>query len=230
MGGYENSHLSFNNGGDSFNYSGGTVGASISYITGGGFFIDGLFKADLLNLSINTPTLSGNPNDSGFPGSSISVDTYGGIGNIGYRFDTGSYFFEPIGTLTYSQTQVGSINAWNTLGANLGFGNGSDFRGALGGRIGIDAGNWIGGHVLEASLTGRVWDQFNGNNNSLDIVNAGPTVTLNDKFEGVFGEVKGGLTLTPAGGAGWSVFANAGVKFNDQFTTVTAKGGVAYAW
>ena len=53
---------------------------------------------------------------------------------------------------------------------------------------------------------------------------------MNDKFQGAFGEVKGGVTLIPAAGAGWSAFVNAGVKFNEQFTTVTAKGGVSYAW
>ena len=31
-------------------------------------------------------------------------------------------------------------------------------------------------------------------------------------------------------GVGWSGFVNAGVKFNNDFTTTTAKGGVRYQW
>jgi hypothetical protein len=30
--------------------------------------------------------------------------------------------------------------------------------------------------------------------------------------------------------AGWSAFAKAGAKFNKQFITTTAKGGVRYTW
>jgi hypothetical protein len=228
MGGYVESHLNFNSGGTSFVYTGGTVGGSVSYIANG-FFIDGLAKADLLRLQINTPWLVSSPDSVNFAGTSVGMNTVGGIGNIGYRFDTGGYFFEPIGTLTYSVTHIDSFNAEQVLGANINFGNGESLRGALGGRVGLELPSVIPGHSMEAWIMGRVWDEFLGNNNSVDIQNAGPDAILVDNFQKVFGEVKGGVTLvTPV--AGWSGFVDAGVKFNDQFNTVTAKGGINYQW
>lgn len=227
MGGYVESHLNFNNGGDSFVYTGGTIGGSASYISNG-VFIDGLVKADLLRLSLNTPSLLGS--SSSMPwGPSVDMNTVGGIGNIGYRFQAGPYFLEPIGTMTYSQSHIDTVDAWQALGANVNFGNGESFRGAVGGRVGMEVPTIIPGHVVEAWIMGRVWDEFLGNNNTVDIVNGGPDAILIDNFQKVFGEVKGGFTVVTLA-SGWSGFANVGVKFNDQFTTVTAKGGVNYQW
>jgi hypothetical protein len=93
----------------------------------------------------------------------------------------------------------------------------------------VDLPGILPGHTMEAWILGRVWDEFLGNANSIDIQNAGPDAILPDNFQKVFGEVKGGVTLiTPI--AGWSGFVDAGVKFNEQFNTVTAKGGLNYQW
>jgi hypothetical protein len=54
-------------------------------------------------------------------------------------------------------------------------------------------------------------------------------IGLSDSFTQPFGEVAMDLDwLNKA--AGWSAFAKAGAKFNKQFITTTAKGGVRYTW
>jgi hypothetical protein len=182
-----------------------------------------LAKADILNMQLNTAL--GGLNGTGGP--SVGLDTVGGIGEAGYRFSFGQTFLEPIGTLTYAQTHIDGVNALNQWGANVNFGDGEDFRGAAGSRLGVTLPGVFGGRVLEAWILGRVWDEFLSNGNVVDLLNGGPEVTVNDNIGNVYGEVKGGLTLVSLG-RGWSGFADAGVKFNNQFDTVTAKGGVNY--
>ena len=222
LGGYLQSHLNFNHSGDSFVYTGGTVGATVTYLRGG-FFVDGLVKADLLNLQINSSL--GSLNGGIRP--SVGLDTVGGIGEFGYRFGFGPGFFEPIGVLTYSQTHTDTLNALNEWGANVNFGNGEDFRGAAGGRLGVTLPSVFGGHVVEAWILGRVWDEFLNNGNVVDLLNQGPDAYVFDNIGHVYGEAKGGITLVSIG-RGWSGFVDGGVKFNSQWNTITAKGGVNY--
>ncbi len=80
---------------------------------------------------------------------------------------------------------------------------------------------------LEASLTGRVWNEFDGDNRAAIVTRA--DVLRHDKFDGAYGEVVGLLNVFNAG-SGWSGFANLGVKFNGDFTTTTAKAGLRYVW
>ena len=223
MGGFIESHVNFNHGGSSFKYTGGTVGGSVSYMNNG-FFADVLVKADFLRLSWNVPLLMG---FGGLP--AVDATTVGVLGNLGYRFDFGPMFFEPIGTLAFSSTRIGDITSV-PLAATIQFANADSFRGAIGARVGTQVSGWQN-HRVDASITGRVWDEFSNDNPKVTLVNLGPTVTLEDSFlkKGTFGEVKGGLDVISMG-AGWGGFVNAGVKFNDKFTTVTAKGGLTYSW
>ena len=236
MGGYLNSKVRFNEGGTTFKYTGGTVGFSGSYLSGGyqgagGWFADGLVKADFLRLSIDMPSVAANGGDFGH----VDVTTWGVIGNLGYRFNFGSTsfgsaFLEPIGTLTYAQTNIDDINN-GLLGTNIHFGKGDSFRGAIGARLGTQLPNWWAGHISEAWILGRVWDEFAGDNNTVDLLNPGaPFAVADDNIHNkAFGEVKGGLDLI-AMGAGWSAHVNGGAKFNDDFTSWNAKGGVSYKW
>src|SRR5262249_1504420 len=179
MGGYVNSKVRFNQGGTDFKYTGGTVGLTASYLSGGfvgagGWFADGLVKADFLRLSINMPGVAENGFDLGHQ----DVTTWGVIGNLGYRFNFGPTFFEPIGTLTYARTNVDNIN--NLGGTTVNFGNGDSFRGAIGARLGTQFNNWWAGHTSEAWILGRAWDEFAGNNNTVDLLNPGVPVSIAD--------------------------------------------------
>lgn len=231
MGGYIESNVTFDQanvlpgaGGTTttrFDYTGGTVGVSGSYMNGG-FFASALLKADFLNLKI-----SGIPASFGV-GNEQSVDstTWGVLSDIGYRFEYGRFFLEPLLTLAYAQTRIGDLNL-NGTGVTAQFGNGDSFRLAGGGRAGgtlmADA-----GHTLEASVTARIWDQVSGSNN-VDFVNAGTPFTLTDSYTKTWGETDLQLDWFNRA-SGWSAFVKGGAKFNQDFLTGTAKGGMRYQW
>jgi hypothetical protein len=225
LGGYLESQLNFRSGPNG-RYKGGTVGVSASYMNRG-FFVDGLFKADLLNLQAGLPFTGG----QAFSNASVSVNTVGGVWNTGYHYKWNQYFVEPAVVLTYSTTQIGALNNLAPLGALIRFGNGEDFRGGFGGRAGVEVPNWVGGHIFQASVTGRVWNQFNSNGGrTVDIISGGVGQTLGDYTLGaVYGEVKGNLALMPIFG-GWSAYLSGGAKFNQQFTSWTGRGGIGYRW
>jgi hypothetical protein len=60
-------------------------------------------------------------------------------------------------------------------------------------------------------------------------VTSGPLLQIQDQFTGTYGDVNGTLNFIGLT-TGWSTFANGGVKFNSDFTTVSAKGGFRYQW
>jgi outer membrane autotransporter protein len=225
MGGYVDSKLKFNSGTapTKFDYSGGMVGVTATYINRG-WFVDGLFKADFLNLDINMPSVAA---FSGGSNTGVNVTNLGGMGNAGYRWQFNpTWYLEGIATLAYVSTQIDNA-VMN--GTTVQWADGKSFRGAIGGRVGTLFNGW-GTKRVEASLTGRVWNEWEGKN-SATLVTAGPAFEVIDDgmHNKPFGEVVGMLDVANIG-VGWSGFVNAGVKFNDDFTTTTAKGGVRYQW
>jgi outer membrane autotransporter protein len=225
MGGYLQSTLSFNGSPTSFNFSGATAGAGLTYLNSG-FFADALFKADLLSYQTSFPTLA----TFGAGQANGTATSLGGLANIGYRRDfvDGLFHFneyiEPIGTLSYVSTQFDTINL---AGATANFQNGESFRGALGLRVGSIFLN-TPTYEADASITGKYWRQFE-TVNGVTLADAGPDLTLNDPYPRQFGEVAGQINVTNKG-SGWSAFANAYTKFATDFTIVGVKGGVRYQW
>lgn len=222
MGGYVNSRLKFNdpNTPTTFDYRGGLVGGTATYLNNG-WFVDGLVKADFLTLDLNMPSIANFGTSSG----SVRVTNVGGMGNAGYRYTKDVWFAETIGTLAYVDTSIGSTML---QGTTVNFGDGRSFRGAVGERFGTVFNN--GPHAVEASLLFRVWDEWLGNN-SATLLTAGPPLTVTDAAlkDRPFGEVAGMLDVLNLG-AGWSGFINGGVKFNNEFTEVSGKGGLRYQW
>jgi outer membrane autotransporter protein len=223
MGGYIDSSLNFRQSPTSFHFSGGTVGASLSYLQGG-WFADGLFKADLLDAGLNFPSLA----VFGITNSSAHATNIGGLANFGYRWDwTGSWgkwYAEPIATLSYVSTHIDGLSF---PGLTASFPNGEAFRGALGLRLG-DIWMKTAQYEIDSSVTGKVWDQFH-TNNGVTLQSGGTDLFLDDRYQKVFGEVTGQLNVTSKS-TGWSAFTNTAVQFNSQFLTVTGKGGARYQW
>ncbi len=219
LGGYIDSKVDFNATSNGLDYKGGTVGAYATYLNRG-FFFDTVFKADLLKMSWSAPTLGG----FGFSAPESDANSYGVMVDTGYRiFDNGAFFFEPLGSFAWVRTSIDSINV---LGTSLNFGDSDSVRGSLGGRLGF-ASMW-GATKVEASITGRVWHEFD-DPNPLQVVTSGPLLQIQDQFTGTYGDVNGTLNFIGLT-SGWSTFANGGVKFNSDFTTVSAKGGFRYQW
>ena len=223
MGGYLNSTVNFKQAPTSFKFSGGTVGGSLTYMNGG-FFADGLVKADFLNVTASFPTLA----DFGITAQTVSGTNFGGVGNVGYRWDLyggwGNWYVEPIATVTYVRSHIGDL-VMPGLTAN--FGKAEAGRAALGVRVGNI---WIATprYEIDTSLTAKAWDQFTTQNGVL-LDSSGLNLTLDDRYAKTFGEITEQVNLTSKS-SGWSAFMNSGLKFNREFLTVTAKSGVRYQW
>jgi hypothetical protein len=220
VGGYIDSTLTFTSGGNSLHYTGGTVGVTATYMDRG-FFLDGLLKADLLNVGLNLASLQ----QFGFnTGSSVPTRNLGGIGNLGYRFVKDSFYAEPAVKIAYVQSTIGSINS---LGTNVTIPTGQSLRGAAGLRLGAVA-TGSSTHDYDFSITGRFWEEFSSTNGAV-FSSTGPAFTLTDPHSKTFIEVIGMLDIANKG-VGWSGFVNGGAQFNKDFTTITAKAGARNQW
>ncbi|WP_428029546.1 autotransporter domain-containing protein [Ancylobacter sp.] len=221
LGGYIHSKMSFDSSGTTADYTGGTVGAYVTYLNEG-FFVDGLLKADFLSLDYGAPALAG----IGYVGESTDVTNIGVVIDTGYRFAVSeTAWFEPVATLSYVNTRIDDLD--DIPGTAVRFEDGESLRAALGARIGgrvRDAAvYWI-----EASLAGRFWYEFEGDNQAW-ILGPDTNFVAYDNFDGGFGEIVASLNVFGKEN-GWSGFLNGSYLFNGDYNNGSAKTGVRYQW
>ncbi|MFG1382370.1 hypothetical protein V5F55_12295 [Xanthobacter sp. V3C-4] len=222
LGGYVASDLNFSGSPSTANYTGGTVGVYATYLNNN-WFLDALFKADFLSMDYQAPTLVG----AGYFGQSPDAKNYGFVVDTGYRFYKWgtSGFVDGLATLSYVNTNISNLSI--VPGTLVDFGNNDSLRGAIGARVGATAYD-AATYRIEASLTGRLWYEFLGDN-AVTIYNPGVPFTTVDSFNGLFGEVGLGLNYF-AKDSGWNGFTNADIKFGESYVAGSAKGGVRYQW
>lgn len=209
FGGYVGSDMDFASDGSSVDYSGGTVGAYGAY-NNGAFYADLTAKADFLNA------------DYRFGAIDVDADVfnYGVYGNIGYRMARGTAFIEPLVSGAYVHTSVDDVAA---AGHSVSFDDGSSARLGAGVRVGAQFAS-AGGMITEASLLGRIWNEF-GDDNSVTVSDGVNTATFSDDIDGVFGEVTGTLTFKSAN-SGWSGFISGTGQFGSDYQSYGANAGL----
>lgn len=213
FGGYVGSNLDFDSYGAAADYSGGVIGAYAAF-TSGGFYADAEVKADLLNVTYTAPI------SPGFEVSGASTSV-GILANTGYRMELGdSAFFEPIASVAFVSTQLDGFDAG---GASVEFSNGTSLQGGIGARAGVTLGT-PGDTTTEVSVMGKIWNEFE-DANQITISDGINSTTFSDGISGVFGELSGTATVYSADRS-FSAFGSAGVKFNEDFTSVDAKAGI----
>ena len=222
LGGYVASNLEFDNSPTTADYSGGTVGAYATYLNDA-FFFDALFKADFMSMDYSASTLT----SAGYFGQSSDVTNLGFVLDSGYRLmkwgSTG--FVDGLATLSYVNTSIDDLAL--VPGTVVDFGNNDSLRASIGARVGAQAYD-AATYRLEASVTARLWYEFLGDN-AVTIFNPGTPFTTIDNFDGAFGEVAVGLNAFGKDN-GWNSFVNGAVKFGEDYTAGSAKGGVRYQW
>src|SRR5690606_5651358 len=177
-----------------------------------------LFKADILTATYNAATLG--------VSEEARVRTYGFTLDTGYRFELpNSLFVEPVATLSYARTKADDLVSID--GAVVDFGNNESFRGSLGVRFGGEVVR-TDHYRLEASITGRIWDEFKGQNEA-GIYNAGSPLTVRDSFDSAFGEVGATVNMYSAAD-NWSGFVGGSYKFNSDVQSGTVRAGLRYSW
>jgi outer membrane autotransporter protein len=119
-----------------------------------------------------------------------------------------------------------SFDDFTVPGAVIDYDDLTSLRGSLGARIG--ANHDFDTFSTKFTLTGRIWNEFDGEN-GLVIHTGGPDLALMDDFGGSFGEVSGSVNVFSNESA-FSAFINAGVKFKDDYQSTDASLGFRWRW
>lgn len=211
--GYINSDVDFDGSADTSDYRGWVGGLYATYIRGN-FFVDTTLKINRLEMEY-TGTSGG-----GFR-VKPDVNTIGGQIDIGRRYDVGgNVFVEPLATVAYART---SIDSFTALGTTASFEDAKSFKGSVGARVGKVL-NKSEGALVTGTLTGRVWNEFEGDNKAS--FSAGVVRATNDDFSGAYGDVSGGFEVT--GYNGVSAFLSTGLKFKSDYKDASLKVGLRW--
>ncbi|MEM8573406.1 MAG: autotransporter outer membrane beta-barrel domain-containing protein, partial [Pseudomonadota bacterium] len=214
-GGFVGGKLDYDSLADTFDFSGGQVGAYATYLK------DGLFVDTLLNVhlyEINTPNF-------GFP-DSLDATTVGLRTDAGYRFGsfTGGAFFEPLATIEVTWADIDGFSAG---GNRVSFSDDANVRGRIGGRVGTTMQAWEG-TMMEPFLIASLWGNLS-DDNSARLVSSGTTFNFQDDLDDVWGEISGGVNLFNFSQT-TSVFAKVDYTFGENDQGVGGKGGIRVAW
>ncbi len=178
--GFTQQETKFDVDGNSFDTEGWNIGAYAGW-SSGGFFLNGLVKGDFFEQDANFHTL---PSIFTFDGV-----TWGAQGEIGYRWEGESVFFEPVASLQWSTTNLDSTT---TAGATIDFDDAESLRGKAGARLG---GTWGTGDVVWTPYIGAYWvDEFQGDNN-LAFTTGVTTIEFSDQGRGSYGQADLGVTF-----------------------------------
>ena len=210
------SELGFDESPNGFEFDGYMVGAYASYLSPG-FFVDGAVNALRMDATYALP--------------SVGIELEGDATSLGYRIEGGlrwdwgdGVLFEPMATLSYVTTDLGSLPI--APGVSADFDSVSDFRGALGARLSGDVA--FDRLTVRLAGLGRVWQSVNGDTSSAIATPFGD-FGFTDETDGTLGEVGVSVGLFDAGGR-FSILASSGVKFREDYQNVDVSIGVRYQW
>lgn len=196
-----------------------TYGIYGSYVTPK-YFIDAILSVNDLDLEHQAPSV-------GPAGSNIftgGVQSIGGQVEGGWKIALGQHgSLEPLASLAYVRTTIDDLTVAGTV---LSYDDQTSFRGSLGARVALDSD--MGGFTAKWSLTARVWQEWEGEN-QMALASGGPGLVLTDDFSGTFGDVAAGVNLF-SNDSGFSSFANVGVKFKDDYQEGRAQIGFRWNW
>ncbi|ODR97478.1 hypothetical protein AUC70_00130 [Methyloceanibacter stevinii] len=215
LGGFVGAGLDYDSVADSFNFSGGQVGAYATYLK------DGLFVDTLLNVhlyEIDTPNL-------GFP-DSLNATTVGLRTDAGYRFGsfTGGAFFEPLATIEFAWAD---IDGFNVGGNKVSFSDDANVRGRIGGRVGTTM-EACEGTMMEPFLIASLWGNLS-EDNAATLVSSGTTFNFSDDLDDVWGELSAGVNLFNFSQT-TAVFAKVDYTFGEDVQGLGGKAGMRVAW
>jgi fibronectin-binding autotransporter adhesin len=215
--GYIDSTQDFKGSQTSATYTGGSLGASATYLDRN-IFVDVLVKADLLSLSYSDPALT----PFGIARQTADVTNIGVIADAGYRFNFGPGFVEPMATLADVSSRVQSMAL---AGAEVRFGDNSVFRGRFGVRGGatfVDDSNV----KVEGTASVSYWGRISGGASAtIDSGPGAPLLSVADQQVTNYGEAGLGLNVISKT-SGWNGFIKGDYSFASGFTDGSIKGGV----
>jgi outer membrane autotransporter protein len=213
LGGYTNSRVELRDSPTSQVFSGESIGAYGTYLTGNWFF-DMLLKVDLLSLDINIPGIF----------QSASLNNYNAATNIGYKFDLPNYLYiEPTAGLEYIRTnfdQSTSLTA-TTVALNDGYA----LRARAGARVGTE---WVVNNIrVEPSVLATVWEIPAATSTALFTNGVG--ISLPSDVGRVRGEVQAAVNFFNLQ-TGLSGFTRFDTRFGEGLFSLGGLAGLRYQW
>jgi outer membrane autotransporter protein len=213
LGGYIYSRVELRDSPTTQVFSGPSVGAYGTYLTGNWFF-DLLAKVDLLSLDIGIPGIS----------QAANPINYNLATNIGYRFDLPNrYYIEPTAGLEYVRTNFDHATALTATTVALN--DGYALRARAGARVGTE---WVTGNVrVEPSLLGLAYEIAEATNSAL-LIN-GTSISNPSDVGRVRGELQGLVNVFDLQ-TGLAGFARVDTRFGEGLWSVGGKAGMRYQW
>lgn len=228
--GYTRSRLAFGGSSTRSDFDGVSLGMHGSY-TAGSLFVDAMIQNAWLQVNYNDPAFS----DPAEQNNALRTDaeTLSARAEAGWRFALSDRLrLEPLAGLSWVRAEFDGldIDSDDVAGRpdNTVFGGdaSTSLRGGVGARLRFDQS--LEGLRLGYSLTGRVWEEMDGETDVL-IRSAGPDATVSDEFDGSFSKVVGGLELTNAAGT-VSGHLNVDAVFGDDYDSTGIEAGFRYRW
>ena len=178
-GGVINSDQTFASG-NSFRLQGGNIGAYAG-LYAGGFFLNGLVKADRYDATVMSSTA--------FFREETQATTLGAKAEAGYRMGLGGFFIEPLVTLAYTDSDMDDLSV---PGGTFTFEDNESLRGEAGVRVGGDFA--MGSSRIQPFIGVFAVEEYRGQNTA--VFNSGPTAfRLQDVEPDGYGKVSVGLNL-----------------------------------
>lgn len=201
-GGVINSDQTFNSG-NAFELQAGNIGVYAGLYVGG-FFLNGLVKADRYDGTVMSSTA--------FFRDDIEGTTIGAKGEAGYRMGLGGFFVEPVVALAYTDSDLDDLTV---PGGVFTFEDNEGLRGEAGVSIGGDFA--IGSSRIQPFIGLFAVDELRGQNTA--VFNSGPTAFgLQDVEPRTYGKISVGLNLLEQDGV--NLFVRGDSLFGGE-----AKGG-----
>ena len=176
-----------------------------------GFFANALAKYDVINADVTAQT-------SGYR-ADADGDAFGVQGEIGYRFGSGYFFFEPVATLAWQQT---SLDDFTSLGASIDYDDLNGLRGSAGMRVGGISGIGEGGR-LTWHLGGHAVHEFAGEGEVTFTSGTSSVEFENDPID-TFGRIELGLNILSVRSV--SGFIEASADMGSDYDAFTGRAGI----
>jgi outer membrane autotransporter protein len=219
LGGFFEAGSDYGPGLERADYQGGQVGLYATYL-GAGFFADANLKASFFDA--NAGSLNERSNRL------ASVAAFEAQVDLGYRFDQGAWFIEPVATLAYAKTDLAKKSV--EPGQRVEFASSESLQGRVGARAGGVVYN-KGGVSVEPSVTISIGKEFARDNN-VTFLSGGPTgdpFTAPGKGESAFGAVSVNVDVLNSN-TGMTGFVKADGKFGEDQQSVGVAAGVRTQW
>ncbi len=186
---------------------GPSLGAYSAYVNGP-FSIDGTFKTDFFALT---------ETDAGVV-TPLGLNNYVAAGNVNYKKDMGTWWFQPTAGVSYTRT------VWNSESSADGFTDGTDVRVQGGARFGSGF-EWAGIH-FDQSLTVLAYDDVVISGGTLAVATGSPLAPTDEGK--IFGQLIGRLEAQLT--RNWSVNVEGEFRGSTDVYGVAGRVGATYSF